>query len=147
MNMRRVIQLLCVGVMIFLLSGPVFALNEVKEAPRIETQELIQPLFTHIVLFQNNFDIASNGQVSVSSYLTARNVDSLRINISLQRYSNNSWTTIKSWSNTANGTSMGLSGSHYVTKGYSYRMVSSGVVYRSGSQVESAAHTSSSKYY
>ena len=65
------------------------------------TQQLvIRPNFTYIWIFQTGFDISSTGKASVNVYLTAQNVDSVKVEASLQQYKNGARTTIKSWSNT-----------------------------------------------
>lgn len=112
------------------------------------TQQLvIRPNFTYIWIFQTGFDISSTGKASVNVYLTAQNVDSVKVEASLQQYKNGTWTTIKSWSNTETGTNAGLAGTYYVTKGYSYRVVSCGSVFKSGNLVEITSYTSNSKTY
>lgn len=112
------------------------------------TQQLvIRPNFTYIWIFQTGFDISSTGKASVNVYLTAQNVDSVKVEASLQQYKNGAWTTIKSWSNTETGTNAGLAGTYYVAKGYSYRVVSCGSVFKSGNLVEITSYTSNSKTY
>jgi hypothetical protein len=112
------------------------------------TQQLvIRPNFTYIWIFQTGFDISSTGKASVNVYLTAQNVDSVKVEASLQQYKNGTWTTIKSWSNTETGTNAGLAGTYYVAKGYSYRVVSCGSVFKSGNLVEITSYTSNSKTY
>ncbi len=103
--------------------------------------------FTNIVLFQNSFEISDHGKASVSAYLTARNVDKVKVSTKLQQYKNGSWQTIKSWTQTSSGTYAGLSGTYYVTKGYQYRIVSTGKVYLNQSLVEQTTYTSNPIFY
>lgn len=117
-------------VVIFAINVPTFADgNEPSVSKTTGNYEIVTPFFTNITLFQNVFDISTDGKASVSVYLTARNVDSVKIDASLQQLKNGNWLTIKSWTNTSAGTYAGVSGTYYVAKGYKYRLVSSGMVY------------------
>lgn len=110
-------------------------------------QAVVQPYFTNISIFQNVFDIDSKGKASISVYLTARDVDNVKVDAYLQQYKNGNWTTIQSWTNTSVGTNSGLGGTYYVTKGYGYRLFSIGNVYKSGVRVENTTFTSETKNY
>lgn len=143
---KRLMQLVSIVLMIGALVGPVQA-QENLLANDVTEQLIIQPNFTNISIFQTGFDISSTGKASVNVYLTAQNVDSVKVDASLQQYKNGAWTTIKSWTNTAAGTNAGLSGTYYVANSYSYRLVSSGTVYKRGQVVEKTSFTSEIKYY
>lgn len=110
-------------------------------------QHIVQPKFTNIAIFQTGFDISSTGKASVNVYLTAQNVDSAKVDANLQQYKNGNWKTIKSWTNTSSGTSAGLSGSYYIAKGYSYRVVSKGYVFKGSKIIETTTYTSQTKKY
>ncbi|MCT4597148.1 MAG: hypothetical protein N4A50_04635 [Vallitalea sp.] len=103
--------------------------------------------FTNINTFENTFYISSNGQASVSSYITARNVDSVKVVAILQQYNNGNWKTIKSWSETTKRTRGGAGGKWYVLSGNKYRIVSYGYTYVNGREVESTSYTSNYKVY
>lgn len=113
----------------------------------VTNQLIIKPSFTNISIFQTGFDISSTGKASVNVYLTANNVDSVKVDASLQQYKNGTWITIKSWENNAAGTNSGLSGIYYVAKGYSYRLVSRGTVYQGSWVIEKTSYTSNTKSY
>lgn len=117
------------------------------QALELESIDNIQPLFTNVDVFQNAFDIASNGKSSNTVYLNARNVDKVEIRSYLQQYSSGRWTTIKSWSESKNSTSYGFTNSWYVPKGYSYRLVSYGYVYKGNKIVERTSSTSQTITY
>ena len=139
-----------------LLFSIVFIITSLRESVQAQSNQLfkdvsqqlvIRPNFTYIWIFQTGFDISSTGKASVNVYLTAQNVDSVKVEASLQQYKNGAWTTIKSWSNTETGTNAGLAGTYYVAKGYSYRVVSCCSVFKSGNLVEITSYTSNSKTY
>lgn len=135
-----------IGVLIIMM---VFCISSNVNAKSNETESvdkgIIQPMFTTINLFQNNFDISTDGKATISSYLSASNVDQVKISGSLQQCKDGRWQTIKSWSSTQNATSSSLSQSYYVVSGYSYRYVSYGYTYKKGVLVESTSYTSNSK--
>lgn len=108
---------------------------------------LIQPYFSNISIFQNVFDLSSGGKASISSYLTARDVDQVTVEANLQQNKNGVWTTIKTWSNTSAGTNSGTSGTYYVLRGYGYRLMSVGKVYKNGILVEQTTYVSETKNY
>ena len=146
--MDKFILKLCTSMLalFILIAIPTYAnSNDLKN--EYSEQIIVQPYFTNISIFQNLFDISSDGKVSVTVYLTAQNVDSVKVDANLQQFKNGFWTTIKSWSNTSVGTNAGLSGTYYVAKGYNYRLVSNGTVYKSISIIETTTFTSTSKSY
>ena len=112
------------------------------QAVELDNIENIQPLFTNINTFQSTLDIASNGKSSNTVYLNSRNADKVKINAYLQQYNSGRWTTIKSWSESRNSTSYGFTNNWYVNKGYSYRLVSYGYVYKNSKIIESTSRIS-----
>jgi len=125
---------------------PAYA-GKITQNDQLESYPIIQPYFTNITIFQNYFEISAVGKASVSSYLTGREIDEVRVDASLQQYKNGSWTTIKSWTATSFGTNAGLNGTYYVAKGYCYRLFSNGKVYRNGIVIEQTSYLSESKNY
>lgn len=93
------------------------------------------------------FDISTDGKATISVYLTARNIDSVKVDASLQQFKNGNWLTIKSWTNTSAGTYAGVSGTYYVAKGYQYRILSTGYVYLNGIILENTSYLSEWKEY
>ena len=144
-NSRWILSLLVIS---FAINVPTFADGyEPSVSKTTGKHEIVTPFFTNITLFQNVFDISTDGKATISVYLTARNVDSVKVDTSLQQFKNGNWLTIKSWTNTSAGTYAGVSGSYYVAKGYQYRLVSSGYVYKSGSLIEQTEYYSNIKHY
>ena len=114
----------------------------------IEKEEvLIQPRFTNISVFYNDFYITDQGKAVLTSYIDARNVDECRISMYLQKYQNGSWVTVKHWSAIESGTFCGLGETWYVMSGYQYRMNSFGYVYSNGELIENTSHISGSVIY
>jgi len=98
--MDKFILKLCTSMLalFILIAIPTYAnSNDLKN--EYSEQIIVQPYFTNISIFQNLFDISSDGKVSVTVYLTAQNVDSVKVDANLQQFKNGFWTTIKSWSN------------------------------------------------
>lgn len=99
---------------------------------------VISPLWTYILDVWQTFDISSSGKAEIVATMDTKNseVDNLKIVSNLQQLKNGSWTTIKSWTSTTESTSLILQGTWYVSKGYSYRVVTNYYAYN-GSDVES----------
>lgn len=132
--------------LIFILSA--IPVNATQELEDIDNENLImQPKFTNISVFLNDFDITGTGKAILTSSVNARNVDECEINMYLQRYQNGNWTTIKNWSTRESGTFCGLGQTWYVVSGYQYRMSTFAYVYQKGSLVESTSFTSRSIVY
>ena len=117
------------------------------QAVEIDDIENVQPLFTNINVFQSTFDISSNGKSSNTVYLNSRNSDKLKINAYLQQYDSGRWTTIKSWTGSKISTSYGFTNNWYVNKGYPYRLVSYGYVYKDNKIIESTSSISETITY
>ena len=140
---KRLIKII---IFLMVISTPAYACNNYGDTDMTESK-VITPFFTNISIFNSTLKISSSGKASVSSYLTARNIDSLTIEVDLQQFKDGKWTSIKSWTESSTGTSGGLSGSYYVPKGYIYRTVSKGKVYKDGVLLESTSLTSKMKSY
>lgn len=109
--------------------------------------DLIQPYFTNINVFYNDFNITNQGKAMLTSIVDARNVDRIRIEIYLQRYQNGRWNTVKSWETNQNGTLATLGENWYVASGYQYRMLSYAYVYKDGIIVDSTMFSSTTIIY
>ncbi len=121
--------------------------SQQSQAVELDNTENIQPLFTNVNTFQSTFDIDPNGRSSNTVYLNARNVDKVQINAYLQQYNSGKWTTIKSWSGSRNSASYGFTNNWYVNKGYSYRLVSYGYVYKNNKIIENTSGISKTITY
>lgn len=146
MKTQKLKWMLCLLVTILVFTAPTFADGDEPSVSKLNgNYEIVTPFFTNITLFQNVFDISTDGKASISVYLTARNVDSVKVDASLQQYKNGNWLTIKSWTNTSVGTYAGVSGTYYIAKGYQYRILSNGYVYQNGIVRENSSYLSESK--
>lgn len=129
----------------------IFTIVPINASTDIETTEnetvIIQPKFTNITVFYNDFYITDQGKAVLTSSIDARNVDECKISMYLQKYQNGSWTTVKHWSATESGTFCGLGKTWYVVGGYQYRMVTYAYTYLQGTMVESTYYASKSKIY
>ena len=146
MSWKKMLLIISSVLIVFLIGTPAGAQNSLY-LNEVNSNDWIQPYFTNILLFQNQFDISSSGKAIAFAYLTARNVDQVRIDISLQQYNNGSWKTIKDWTTTSSGTNIGLDKSYYISRGYTYRMISNGYVYENGILIENTSFISSSINY
>lgn len=136
-------KIIILSLAILMMSLNLVSMNSVQASTPVS----IQPMFSNIAVFSNSYTLSTSGVVSVASYITASNVDSCRVDVSLQQLKNGVWTTIKTWTNTSIGTSVGLSGTYPVQGYYYYRIVSTGAVYKKGALIEKTTYISTSKYY
>lgn len=146
MNKRLNIGLINIIIFLMIISTPVYALNG-YEGTNILEGTIITPYFTNISIFTNTFEISAGGKASVSSYLLARDIDNLTIEVDLQQFKDGKWITIKSWIQSYKDISGGLGGSYYVLKGYIYRAVSKAMVYKNGVLLESTSVSSKMESY
>lgn len=146
--MSRVLNKGLIKIIIFLMviSMPVYASNNYEDTNLLENT-IIEPYFTNITAFTNTFEISSYGKATVYPYLIARSIDSFAIEVNLEQLKYGKWTSIKSWTESSKGTSGGFTSSYYVPKGYAYKAVSKGMVYRNGTLIESASIVSKMESY
>lgn len=138
---RGNIVILFVCCMLVITSVPVRANTNLNVLEEKETN-LVQPKFTNISVFSNDFYITDQGKAVLISSIDARNVDECRISMYLQKYQNGSWVTVKHWSAIESGTFCGLGETWYVMSGYQYRMVTYCYVYFNDNLLENANYTS-----
>lgn len=117
------------ALIIYSVSASSFALGSSQAVESSDTNTM-QYRWTKISKFDNSFDISSSGKATVEVILYASDVDKLKVKASLQQYKGGKWKTIKSWSNTSKDEYCAVEGTYYVTSGYSYRLVSTGTVYK-----------------
>lgn len=108
---------------------------------------VVTPMWTYIDSFYNYFGISDSGKATVEVMLDSVDADEIRLEAKLQQYKNGSWTTIKTWTNSRDWVTCYISENWYVASGYSYRLVSTGKVYKNGVMVEQTTYTSDSEYY
>lgn len=144
---RRIVALFS----LLLIMCSIFTIPVCADAPELDVPEdPIEPEapYVDLALLTASIDINSSGKASCYGYaITATSTYTVYLSISLQRYKNGTWSTIKNWSTSGTWyTSLGKS--YYVTAGYSYRTAVSVTVRTSGgSYVESAVIYSQSQYY
>ncbi|MBN4069525.1 hypothetical protein JYU11_01320 [bacterium AH-315-G05] len=106
---------------------------------------IVQPKFTNITVFANDFYITDQGKAVLTSSVDARNVDEITISMYLQKYQDGRWNTVKHWVTTQRGTLCIIGKTWYVVRGYQYRMLS--CVYQDGRLIESTSYASKSLIY
>lgn len=144
--MNRIVRssiALLIVLSLFMTANPVFAVETDPIEPPVIPEE-----YVHLKNILIGLSISSNGLASLSSHanVSSGSSDTVYITMKLQRYSNGSWTTVKTWS--GSGTrACDVMGDWYVYHGYSYRNYTTVTVYTSsGSFVESVS-VSKTQYY
>lgn len=142
---KRLMQLFLVLILAICICVPSNSPALASAAPDV----IYQPCFTYINYATCGMDINSSGKASMASTIVAYSgtVDQVRMNNYLQRYQDGSWTTVKSWSQTTEGTIGVWAKSYYVTSGYNYRQKTYFYVYDGSTVIESTSLTSGIVYY
>jgi hypothetical protein len=130
--------------MLMAIGSTVNASNYLEKEP---LEGIVQPQFTNISVFYNDLSINDTGKALITSSITAREIDEIRISTFLQKYEDGQWTTVKHWTTTQSGTLAVLGESWYVVSGYQYRIKSYGYVYQNGKMIESSSYTSRTIIY
>lgn len=141
MKIKKVVMLCLI---LMLLSVPVYAEGDTELK---EENINASTRFSNISVFYNVFEITKSGKAMLTSSITSRETDEIKISTYLQKYENRSWVTVKHWTTTGQGTIAVLGEQWYVASGYQYRMKSYAYVYKDNVFLESTSYTSSSKIY
>ncbi len=103
--------------------------------------------YAYISSFPISFSIGSGGMATMTAYVSARNVDSCKLTIYLQKYENGTWVAVKKWSGSNADLSCILKQTYYVQSGYSYRMKAYANVYINDVVVEGDMIISQTEIY
>lgn len=83
----------------------------------------IMPYGTYLLEGKAGIKNAGNGKITASGYTSAHKSCSLKLAVTVQRYSGGTWNYVTSWTVTkASGTYLSSSKTMSVTKGYYYRV-------------------------
>lgn len=104
--------------------------------------------YVDIAVLTASIGIDSKGKASCYAFVeTATSSYTVYLSVSLQRYINGGWSTVKNWSTSGSGEAT-LDKSWYIVSGYYYRTAATATVYTAGgSFVESETVCSLNKYY
>lgn len=108
----------------------------------------VAPLYVDIMGFAASINVNSSGKASCYSFVETANTSyTIYLSVSLQRYVDGGWSTVKNWSTSGTGEAT-LDKSWYVTSGYYYHTAATATVYTSsGSFVEAVTIYSQNYYY
>lgn len=112
------------------------------------SESTVSPRYVNIRAFTASIDISSSGKAECYTYIkTANSSYSITVNMVLQRYVNDSWTTVKSWTSSGTG-SLIMDKSYYITGDYYYRTGAAATIRdENGAFIETATIASQSCYY
>ena len=135
--MKKILLIVLAIVLILSFNSIAFAKESTKTAQE-ENSFLnpIMPLWSTIANISASLDI-SGGTAYMSASISTYGADSVAINAYLQRYINNSWTTIRYYPNSFSGSSGSWGVNRSVSSGYDYRLLVYYYAYEGGSLVES----------
>ncbi|MDP4120309.1 MAG: hypothetical protein Q8876_04530 [Bacillota bacterium] len=142
--MKKTISICLAVLMVFLLSAPAYA----ADAKSLEAESVVSPQYTHILLLIAGLGIDSAGKADcVGSVDSSSTSYKTSLTVSLQKYANSKWSTIKSWSDSGPGRGLIVENYYYVGSGR-YRVCSTAKVYNSsGTLLETASFYSQERTY
>lgn len=111
---------------------------------------VIRPFYTHIGVLSAGLSIDGSGRATSGGIVQTMAANTtLSLTVSLQQYKDGEWKEIKSWTTSGPGNlGLDLSKDHYVSSGYSYRVVVTAKVLDSSSKVlEEQSKTTTEKKY
>ncbi|OCN01401.1 hypothetical protein A7X67_02025 [Clostridium sp. W14A] len=144
--MKKFISAIILALLVISQSLPAFAAE--KTVSRDSTVP-IHVNFVTIRLLQSGLTVDSSGKASCTGKATLySSSDSAQLSVQLQKYSNGSWSTVKTWSKVVQGnTPTNIVNSYYVVNG-TYRVSCTIKVYNaSGALLETQTAYSSTKTY
>jgi len=113
----------------------------------IDQNSSIMPYFTYITAFSSNLQISSDGEASITVFVSSRNCDRIGISTFLQKYENGIWTTQKNWTSNQNGTVATLDEKFYISRGYQYRIQSNCEIFNNNSLIERESISTTPQFY
>lgn len=140
--MRKKIWIFVLALFILCIPAQLFAADE-----STNVKNIVSPMWTYIVDYQNTFSISSSGLATVYTTLNASSGNKVVITSSIQKYANGSWSSINSWTTTSYSGSGALYQTWNLASGYNYRMVSNGAVYQNSVLLEQTSYTSPIRWY
>lgn len=144
--MKRNFKVCLVVILVMLFSVPAHA-ADIKSITANDA--VVSPQFTAILSMSAGLSISSSGKATCSGSVTpASNTYKADMTVSLQKYKNNGWVTIKSWSDSGTGyAGVAIEAHYYVTSG-KYRVCTSVSIYNSsGKLLESESFCSEERTY
>ena len=112
--MKNKLLILCIMILISSIFTPI------AKAYVMESDSVITPFYTTIVLCYNNLKLNSGGKFSCTAETSVQRGYIAGVKMELQKLSDN-WTTIKTWNSTSEDNEMYLYKEWYVEKG-TYRL-------------------------
>ncbi len=141
--MKKSISIFLTVFMVILLSFPVYA----AETSSYTNESEMSPMFAYIWQMSAGLGIDSSGKAHYSGSVDVASQYTSELTVSLQKETNNSWSTVKSWADTGTGPGLIVEGDYYVSHG-TYRVCSTVNVYNSsGTLLETASIYSAEKTY
>jgi hypothetical protein len=110
---------------------------------------IMQPMWTYLDYIHNDFSINSSGVASMSSSISCDNsyVDNVKMTNLLQRYQSGSWSTVTTWTKTADGDATSWSKTYTVSSGYTYRLLTYFYCYHGTTLLENSSTVSDTDSY
>lgn len=114
----------------------VFAANDENDG--------IVPYWSDVSTITSSMEVDRWGIASISATgmaSTSSSADTVEVIAELQKYENNDWNTIKTWTDKQNIQFAGVSGRYAIAKGYSYQLYITVKAYKGTKLLETATDT------
>lgn len=141
---RKSILVALVGVLSVTGASSIYA----KDIVNTNENNIIVPYMDYINDATVGLKITSDGEAQVRSLIVGYSslVDKVKIEATLQQYKNGRWIDLKTWSKSYSSHKGNLGETYQVSKGYSYRVVTTFTVY-DGSKTETYTVTGNEVKY
>lgn len=141
--MKKRISICLTILIVILLAVPAYA----AETSSYTTESVVSPQFTYIWQMSAGLGINSSGKAHCSGSVDVASIYTSHLTVSLQKNTDGSWATIKSWTGTGAGLGLIVEGDYYVSQG-TYRVCTTAKVYNSsGTLLETESIYSTEKTY
>jgi len=143
--MKKVVCTLLIATMMALSVIPAYA----ADVPNLSSESTLSPNFIAIMSMSAGLDIKSSGKVTCSGLVTpSSRTYSAELTVSLQKSTNNGWSTVRSWTATGEVYDGAYVDTHYYVTSGTYRVRSTAKIYNSsGTLLETESMYSAEKTY
>jgi len=143
--MKKTVVTILVVCMLALTTTKAYAVSSTS----FTDENIISPNYTYILLLSSGLDINSAGKAHCSGSVDASsNSYTAKLTVALQKYSNDSWQTIKSWSDSGSGQSNLIIEKYYYVANGTYRVCTTAKIYNSsGTLLENKSVYSDEEIY
>ena len=130
--MKKIMVTFLAVLSLILSTAPAYA----AEVSNHASETAMTPNYTYIWLLSSGLDISSSGKAHcVGSVDASSNSYNAELTVTLQKYSNGSWSNVKSWSDSGTGQSNLIVDKYYYVEYGTYRVRTTAKIYDSAGKL------------